>query len=87
MAITFNGTQGKLTFDQLDVLEDILNAAIVNADKNIDVSELKVVDEFLKIQKGLKLLTEALINSILKLMDTDASQESRRSKATKAKRN
>jgi hypothetical protein len=40
-----------LTFDQLDVLEDILNAAIVNADKNIDVSELKVVDEFLKIQK------------------------------------
>jgi hypothetical protein len=34
-----------LSFDQLDVLEDILNAAIENGD-TIDVSQLKVVDEF-----------------------------------------
>jgi hypothetical protein len=37
-----------LSFDQLDVLEDILNAAIENGDNTIDVSQLKVVDEFLK---------------------------------------
>jgi hypothetical protein len=34
-----------LSFDQLDVL-DILNAAIENGDNTIDVSQLKVVDEF-----------------------------------------
>jgi hypothetical protein len=28
MAVTFNNTEKNLSFDQLDVLEDILNAAI-----------------------------------------------------------
>jgi hypothetical protein len=42
----FNNTEKNLSFDQLDVLEDILNAAIENGDNTIDVSQLKVVDEF-----------------------------------------
>jgi hypothetical protein len=40
-----------LSFDQLDVLEDILNAAIENGDNTIDVSHQKVVDEFFKTQQ------------------------------------
>jgi hypothetical protein len=35
----FNNTEKNLSFDQLDVLEDILNAAIENGDNTIDVSQ------------------------------------------------
>jgi hypothetical protein len=37
----FNNTEKNLSFDQLDVLEDIFNAAIENGDNTIDVSQLK----------------------------------------------
>jgi hypothetical protein len=90
MAVTFNNTEKNLSFDQLDVLEDILNAAIENGDNTIDVSQLKVVDEFFKNPKAMELLTQSLMDSIPKADpdDTDGSQgKPKVVKATKAKRN
>jgi hypothetical protein len=77
-----------LSFDQLDVLEDILNAAIENG-IHYRCFTTKVVDEFLKtLSNGAP--NAILMDSIPKADpdDTDGSQgKPKVVKATKAKRN
>ena len=57
---------GKLTFDQIDVLEEILISAIENGGNSEDVKGFKIIDEFFKDPNALENFKNALVNSMPK---------------------
>jgi hypothetical protein len=63
----------KLTFSQLDVLEELLLAAIENGGTQEDLKGLKILDEFFKDPKALDSLKDAIINSLPKNEPLDHS--------------
>lgn len=61
-----DSVDGKLTFNQIDVLEEILVAAIECGGEKIDLSKYDIIDEFFKDPKALDNFKDALINSLPK---------------------
>ncbi|MCG9792481.1 hypothetical protein [Flavobacterium algicola] len=59
-----DGSVDNLSFEQLDVLEDILLAAIENGNNDVDLSTIKVIDEFFKNPKALEQLTSSIVSSL-----------------------
>ena len=60
-----DGASTDLTFDQLDVIEDLLCAAIeAGNDENIDLSNIDIIDEFFKNPNALQTLTQQLVESL-----------------------
>lgn len=61
-----DSVDGKLTFEQIDVLEAVLIAAIEYGGCAEDVSKLDIIDEFFKDPKALENFKDGIINSLPK---------------------
>lgn len=61
-----DSVDGKLTFEQIDVLEAVLIAAIEYGGCAEDVSKLDIIDEFFKDPKALDNFKDSIINSVPK---------------------
>ena len=61
-----DSTDGKLTFEQIDVLEAVLIAAIEYGGSTEDISKLDIIDEFFKDPKALDNFKDGIINSLPK---------------------
>lgn len=61
-----DSVDGKLTFEQIDVLEAVLIAAIEYAGCTDDLSKLDIIDEFFKDPKALDNFKDGIINSLPK---------------------
>lgn len=81
-----NGDGKTLSYSQMDILEDILLAAIENADDSVDTTNLKVIDEFFKDPNALQSLTLALTDSMPKSNVEDKKVSQGKPKVVKATR-
>ena len=61
-----DSTDGKLTFEQIDVLEAVLIAAIQYGGCKDDLSDFDIIDEFFKDPKALDNFKDGIINSLPK---------------------
>ena len=61
-----DSVDGKLTFEQIDVLEAVLIAAIEYGGCTDDLSKLDIIDEFFKDSKALDNFKDGIINSLPK---------------------
>lgn len=60
-----DGSQNELTFEQLDILEDLVRAAIVSGGHDYsELADIEVIDEFLKNPQALHVLTEQIVASL-----------------------
>ncbi len=59
-----DSADGKLTFDQIDVLEVILVSAIECGGNEVNLFEFDIIDEFFKDPKALENFKNALVNSM-----------------------
>jgi hypothetical protein len=71
-----DSVDGKLTFDQIDVLEQILVSAIECGGEIIDLTKYDIIDEFFKNPKALDDFKEALISSLPKNEPQDNEENS-----------
>lgn len=58
--------EGKLTFEQMDILEEIIIAAIECGGETEGFKDLDILDEFLKDPKDLENFLAAIVNSLPK---------------------
>lgn len=58
--------EGKLTFEQMDILEEIIISAIECGGAIDDLKGLKILDEFFKDPKALENFKNGIINSLPK---------------------
>lgn len=77
------GLKANPTFEQMDILEDLLFSAIINAEgEDVDLKGVKILDEFLKnpenMDNFLKSLTDSLPQN--KPDEKEGKSESRSSK-------
>jgi hypothetical protein len=70
-----DSVDGKLTFDQIDILEEILLSAIEYGGSTEDLKGLKILDEFFKDPKALDNFKDVLINSLPKNEPLDSDDE------------
>lgn len=61
-----DSADGKLTFEQLDVLEDVLIAAIEYGGCTDDLSKFDIIEEFFADPKALDNFKDGIINSLPK---------------------
>jgi len=61
-----DSVDGKLTFAQIDILEDILKAAVDCGGEKVDFEKFDIIDEFFKDPNALDNFKDALVNSLPK---------------------
>ncbi len=61
-----DSAEGKLTFEQIDVLEVILVSAIECGGNEVNLFEFDIIDEFFKDPNALENFKNALVNSMPK---------------------
>lgn len=59
-----DSVDGKLTFEQIDILEVILVSAIECGGNKVNFSEFDIIDEFFKDPNALESFKNALVNSM-----------------------
>lgn len=67
-----DSVDGKLTFEQIDVLEAVLIAAIQYGGCEDDLSKFDIIDEFFKDPKALDSFKDGIINSLPKAEPEDS---------------
>jgi len=66
-----DSTDGKLTFDQIDVLEQVLISAIEYGGCTDDLSKFDIIEEFFNDPKALDNFKEGIVNSLPKSEPVD----------------